>query len=91
MAIVLSEDDKIVMYVNSYPYADFRDKFLNGVARCKEFSSVLEDKRVRLEDLTTLRDLMVEAGIPEKLLVTDRQIKEAAQAIMDRIVDSLHR
>ena len=91
MTIVLSNDDKIVMYIGSYPYEEFRDKLLNGVARRKEFSSVLEDRQVRLDDLKTLRDLMVKAGIPEKLLVTDRQIKEAAQAIMNRIVESLHR
>lgn len=91
MAIVLSKDDKIVMYIYSFPYAEFRDKFLNGIARRKEFSSVLDDKNVEIEDLKTLRDLLVEAGIPNKLLVTDKQIKEASQAIMNRILDSLHR
>lgn len=90
MAIVLSRDDKIVLHINSYPNDEFRKVFLNGVARRIEFTYALDDDHPNPEDLKTLRNLMIEAGVPEKLVRSDEQVCEAAQAVMNRIMESLH-
>lgn len=90
MAIVLSRDDKIVLFVNSYTREEFRQKFLYNIAKRGEFSAVLIEESPMLEDLKTIRNLMIEAGIPEDYLMTNKQIREAAQAVSNRIMESLN-
>ncbi len=89
MAIVLSRDDEIVVFINSFPYAEFRERFVNNVSKIPEFSAVLDSLTPKIEDLKTLRDAMIAAGIPSKLVVSDKQIREAAQAIMNRLIEPL--
>ncbi len=89
MAIVLSRDDKIVVHINSYTSAEFRERFVNNVSKTPEFSAVLDSLTPKIDDLKVLRDAMIVAGIPPKLVVTDKQILEAAQAIMNRLMESL--
>ena len=90
VAIVLSKEDKIVLFINSYSRDEFREKFLHDIARRDEFSSALDEQSPKIEDLRTLRDLMVAAGVPAELITTDKKIREAAQAVMNRIMESLH-
>lgn len=89
MTVVLSKDDEIVVFINSFSYGEFRERFNKRVAKTYEFSAVLDSLNPTLEELTKLRDAMVEAGIPQKLVMTDKQIREAAQAIMNRLIDPL--
>ena len=88
MAIVLSRDDKIVVYIAAFSYAEFRERFL-ALTKTYEFSAAIDDPDPKNEVLDKLRDMMIAAGIDPKYVSTPRRVRETAQAIMNRLIDPL--
>ena len=89
MAIILGRDDEIVLFINSITREEFRKKFLFNIARIDEFASAFDEVHTKTEDLDSLRDMFISAGVPRELLMTYAQVREAAQAVSNRIMESL--
>ena len=89
MKVVLSRDMETVKFLEALPRDEFRQKFLRKVAQDMSFTYVLDDPHAGPESFQRLHDLMIDNGIPEALIVSDRAIQEAAQAIINRIMELL--